>query len=80
MRALAKQLFELYIQFEIAEKAGQPTIELAQQIADLNKRIAQAKAAPAATPLPWTQVHSHEKAILQPATVNREANGDILWA
>lgn len=79
MSALAKQLYELSIQFEIAEKAGQPVIELAQQIAVLHERIAQAKPAPAATPLPWTLVHSHERAILQPATVTPDANGDIFY-
>lgn len=78
MSELAKQLYELRIKFEEAESAGQPTIELAQQIAVLSERIAQAKPAP--TQLPWAQVDSHEKAILQAAPIRREANGDILYA
>lgn len=78
MSALAKQLYELSIQFEIAEKDGKPVIALAQQIAVLSERIAQAKPAP--TQLPFAQVHPHEWAILQAVPVNREANGDILWA
>lgn len=65
MSELAKQLYELLIQFELAEKAGEPVIGLAKQISELRDRIAALK---------------REQAILQPPTVNREPDGDILWA
>lgn len=65
MSELAKQLHELSIQFEIAEKDGKPVIDLANQISALRDRIAALQ---------------REQAILQPPTINREADGDILWA
>lgn len=65
MSELAKQLYELSIQFELAEKDGKPVIDLANQISALRCGHAALK---------------REQAILQPPTVNREADGDILWA
>jgi len=62
MSELAKQIYELCIQFELAEKDGRPTIELAQRITELRDRIA-------------TQC-----VILQPPAINREPDGDILFA
>lgn len=65
IQELSKQLYYLYVQYEDAEQAGQPVIELAKEIASLRDRIAELR---------------RERAILQPPPVNREANGDILWA
>lgn len=62
MSALAKQLYEAIIEFEIAEKDGKPVMELANRISTLRNLIAQEKAAPAQ--LPHAQVHPNEWAIL----------------
>lgn len=64
-KTLATQLYDLCIQYEKAEAAGQPVIELAEQIGALRDRLAALR---------------RDSAILQPPAPAREADGDILWA
>lgn len=65
LQQLSEQLYRLSCRYEQAEQAGQPVIELAKQIGALRDRLTELR---------------REQAILQPPPVNREADGDILWA
>lgn len=65
LQQLSALLYRLTVEYEKAEQAGQPVIELALQIGHLRDRIAALK---------------REQAILQPPAPAREADGDILWA
>ncbi len=65
LQQLSDLLYWCFVEYEAAEQAGQPVIELAKEIGNLRDRIAELR---------------REQAILQPPAVSREANGDIIWA
>jgi len=87
---LAKQLYELSIEYERAEMAGKPVIALANRIATVREMLDMAKTE-APTLLPAEQADLREwfwkgtetgslAAIPQQPKPQVEPDGDVLWA
>ncbi len=82
---LAKQLYELSIEYERAEMAGKPVNALASRIATVREMLDMAKSE-APTLLPAEQAdlrewfHSGLAAIPQQPKPQVESDGDVLWA
>lgn len=82
---LAKQLYELSIEYERAEMAGKPVNALAKRIATVREMLDMAKSE-APTLLPAEQADLREwffgglAAIPQQPKPQVESDGDVLWA
>lgn len=64
-KILAEQIYELSIQFEEAEQAGEPVIALAKRIGDLRDELATLK---------------RDSALPIASDIQREPDGNFLWA